>query len=139
VTDWPVVWLGVIAISVALMALIQIVVLIAIARLALQAVRGVKELRSEIRPLIEKFDKVADDARTISGKAVAQVERIETLLGSTAARLDQTMNAIHDIVTGPLRQGSAIVAAIRAMFASFGRKSGRSRPGRDDEDPLFVG
>ena len=52
-SDAGVVWLAVIAISVAVMALIQIVVLIAIARLALQAVRGVKELRSEIRPLIE--------------------------------------------------------------------------------------
>ena len=80
-TDWPVIWLGVIAISVALMALIQVVVLIAIARLALQAVRGVRELRSEIRPLIEKVNQVADDARAISGMAVMQVERLEEMLG----------------------------------------------------------
>jgi len=139
VTDWPVIWLGVIAISVALMALIQVVVLIAIARLALQAVRGVRELRSEIRPLIAKIDQMADDARTISGKAVMQAERLEVMLASTAARFDETLAAIHSVVTGPLRQGSAVVAAIKAIFSAFGRKSDGSRHHRDDEDALFVG
>ena len=138
-TDWSVTWLGVIAVSVALMALIQIVVLIAIARLALQAVRGIRELRSEIRPLIEKVNQVADDARAISGKAVAQVERLEALMGSMASRLDETLGAIHNVVTGPLRQGSAFVAAIRAIFSAFGRKSDGHRHHRDDEDALFVG
>ena len=138
-TDGQGIWLAVIAISVALMALIQIVVLIAIARLALQAVRGVRELRSEIRPLIEKVNQVADDARAISGKAVQQVERVEAMLGSMASRLDETMGAIHSVVTGPLRQGSAIVAAIKAIFSAFGRKPDGSRQHRDDEDALFVG
>lgn len=138
-SDAGVGWLAVIAISVALMALIQVVVLIAIARLALQAVRGVKELRSEIRPLIDKVNQVADDARTISAKAVAQMDRLEALFGSTAARVDETLGAIHNIVTGPLRQGSAILAALRGMMSAFGRKSDRHRHTRDDEDPLFVG
>jgi ABC-type transporter Mla subunit MlaD len=139
VTDWPVIWLGVIAISVAVMALIQIGVLIAIARLATQAARGVRELRSELRPLIEKIDKVADDARTMSGKAVAQVERLEALLGSTAARLDETLGAVHNVVTGPMRQGAGIVAALRALWTTFGRRPDRHRHSRDDEDALFVG
>jgi hypothetical protein len=139
VTDWPVIWLGVIAVSVALMALIQVVVLIAIARLALQAVRGVRELRSEIRPLIEKVNQVADDARAISGMAALQAVRLEEMLASAAARFDETMGAIHSVVTGPLRQGSAVVAAIKAIFSAFGRKSDGSRHHRDDEDALFVG
>lgn len=138
-SDAGVVWLAVIAISVAVMALIQIVVLIAIARLALQAVRGVKELRSEIRPLIDKVNRVADDARAMSARAVAQFDRLETLVGTTAARVDDTLGAIHNIVTGPLRQGSAILAGIRAVMSSFGRRSDRHRHTRDDEDPLFVG
>jgi len=139
VTDWPVIWLGVIAISVALMALIQVVVLIAIARLALQAVRGVRELRNEIRPLMDKINQVADDARAISARAVMQVDRLEAMLASTAARFDETLGAIHSVVTGPLRQGSAIVAAIKGIFSAFGRKSDASRHHRDDEDALFVG
>lgn len=138
-TDSAVVWLAVIAISVAVMALIQIVVLIAIARLALQAVRGVRELRSELRPLVEKINQIADDARSVSARAVAQSQRLEALLASLASRVDDTVSAIHGVVNGPIRQGSAIVAAIRAMMASFGRRRDRQHPSRDDEDALFVG
>ena len=62
-TDWSVIWLGVIAISVALMATLQIAVLIVLLKAALMALQGVRELRSEIGPLIEKIHQVADDAR----------------------------------------------------------------------------
>lgn len=139
-TDWQLVWLGVIAIALSLMALIQIVVLIAIARLAWQAVQGVRDLRREIRPVMEKVHRVADDATRVSSLAVAQAERLSAFVTDTTSRLDDTVGAVQRFVTGPLRQGSAVAAAIKAVIASF---RARPRPGRhthhDDEDPLFVG
>ena len=138
-SDWQVVWLGVIAVSVALMALIQIVVLAAIAKLAMQAVAGVRDLRREIRPLFEKVNKVADDATRISSQAAAQVERLDALVASTAVRIDETIEAVQAVVMGPLRQGSAVVAAVRAIVSAFRTSRDRRRPAHDDEDPLFVG
>ena len=136
-TDWQLVWLGVIAIALSLMALIQIVVLIAIARLAWQAVQGVRDLRREIRPVMEKVHR---DATRVSSMAVAQAERLSAFVTDTTSRLDDTVGAVQRFVTGPLRQGSAVAAAIKAVVASF---RARPRPGRhthhDDEDPLFVG
>jgi hypothetical protein len=139
VTDWQVVWLGVIAIAVALMALIQIVVLVAIARLAMQAVAGVKDLRREIRPLIDKVHKIADDASRVSGQAVRQVERLDGLIASTAVRIEDTVEAIQNVVLGPLRKGSAAVAVLRAVLGAFRGRGERRRHAHDDEDPLFVG
>ena len=138
-SDWQVVWLGVIAIAVALMALIQIVVLAAVAKLAFQAVAGVKDLRREIRPLIDKVNKIADDATRISGQAAAQVERLDTLIASTAVRIEETVEAVQNVVMGPLRQGSAVVAALRAVLGAFRNARDRRKPVHDDEDPLFVG
>jgi hypothetical protein len=139
VSDWQVIWLGVIAIAVALMALIQIVVLAAIARLALQAVQGVRELRQEIRPLVEKVNKIADDATRVSGMAVSQIQRIDALVTAAAARVDETMTAVQNVVMGPVRQGSAVLAAARAIFSAFRSRPDRRGGHRDDEDPLFVG
>ena len=143
-TDWQAVWLGVIAIAVSLMALIQIVVLIGLARLAFQAVAGVRDLRKEIRPLIDKVNRIADDVNRISGIAVAQAERVQTLMNDTASRIDDTLGAARRVVMGPIRQGSAVMAAVRAIFSSLrGTKAGPARPSHhphhDDEDPLFVG
>ena len=133
------VWLGVIAVSVAIMALIQLVVLGAIARLALLAIQGVRDLRRDVQPLIEKVNKIAEDVNRVSGIAAAQAERIDHVMASTARRIEDTLNALQDAVKGPVRQGSAIITALKAMFATFWRSSDRSRHGRDDEDPLFVG
>lgn len=138
-SDWQVIWLGVIAVAVALMALIQIVVLAAIAKLAMQAVAGVQELRREIRPLFDKVNRIADDATRISGQAAAQVERLDALVASTAVRIDETIEAVQTVVMGPLRQGSAVVAAVRAVVSAFRHSRDRRRPAHDDEDPLFVG
>jgi hypothetical protein len=142
VTEWSVVWLAVIAIAVALMALIQIVVLAGLALLVRQAIGGVRDLRREIRPLLQKVDRIADDATRVSGMAVAEVERLSALVRETSARIDETVAVAQRVVMGPVRQGSAIFAAARAIFSSFRSRSTPGRPPRhthDDEDPLFVG
>jgi hypothetical protein len=133
------VWLATMAVALVVMALVQVGVIIVLARVGLQAARTVKELRRDIKPLIEKANRVADDAARASALAVVQMERVDRLIESTVERVDETLGVVQDAVLGPLRTGSALLAALRAGFAMFRGWQGRTRPTRDDEDALFVG
>jgi hypothetical protein len=139
VSEWSVVWLGVIAISVAVMATLQVALLLMLLKAALMALKSMRELRKEVGPLVEKLHKVADDANRVSGIAVAQAERLDALLTQASERLDRTMATVQDAIVSPIRQGSAMLAALRAFFSAFGRRRDHGRHGRDDEDALFVG
>jgi hypothetical protein len=128
------------AASLAIMAAMQV----AIAIVALKAVRelsaSIAELRREVRPLVEKANRIADDAQRMTALALAQVERVEQLLTSTIARVEETLGIVQGAIVQPVRQGAAIVAAIRAAFGVFRSvRDARQHAGRDDEEPLFVG
>jgi hypothetical protein len=133
------VWLGVIAISVAVMATLQVALLLVLLKAGLMALKSVRELRKELGPLVEKLHKVADDANRVSSIAVAQAERLDALITRTSERIDETAATVQQAFAGPIRQGSAILAALRAFFSGFGSRRDQGRHGRDDEDALFVG
>ena len=139
-TDWQLVWLAVMAISLAVMAAIQV----GIALVALKAVRelsgSVSEMRRDVKPLIEKANKIADDAQRATSLALTQVERVEQLLTTTSVRVEETLGIVQGVIVQPVRQGAAIVAAIRAALGVFrGIRDARAAASRDDEEPLFVG
>jgi hypothetical protein len=94
------------------------------------------ELRQSLGPLVEKAHRIADDAARVSSLAVAQVERIDSLLATTTTRVDEILQAIKNAVVEPLRQGGALVAVLKAVLSAFRRPR---RSDADDEDPLFVG
>ena len=62
VIDWQLVCLAVIAMAVTVMTVVQIAVLLALARSARQVAETVQQVRQEIRPLAEKVHRIADDA-----------------------------------------------------------------------------
>ena len=85
----------------------------------------------------------ADNVQQATGLATVQVERIDRLLSMATKRVEETMSVVQGVIVGPMREGLAVVSAIRGVVAAFRsfRGGGRSRPsGRsDDEDPLFIG
>ncbi len=137
-TDWQSVWLGVIALALLVMAIAQVAVVIHVARAAREVSRTTVELRQGVRPLLEKVNRIADDAARGTALAVAQVERVDRLLTTTTERVDETLTAIKNAVVEPLRQGTVLIAALKAVIAAF-RSRGRDTEPRDDDDPLFVG
>jgi hypothetical protein len=144
VTDWAVIWLGVIAVAVAIMALVQIGVIVVALRLARQLSVTVDELRREIGPLVEKVHRIADDAARATSLATIQIERIDDILSTTTARVDEGLAIVRNAMGGPLRQGYAVAMALRAALSAFRRRpqttSRSSRPiGHDEDDALFVG
>lgn len=138
---WAVVSLVVMAVALVTMAIGQLVLAIAAARVARQAGDIAQEIRREIRPIIEKAHKVADDASRTTGIALAQAQRVSQIMDATGKQLEQTIAGLQDAVVGPVRQGTAVLAGLRAAFEIFRSAPRHRRAGREDysEDALFIG
>ena len=149
--DWAVIWLGVIAVSIGVVALVQIGLVIVSLRVARQLSETANDIRKEIGPLVDKVNviadkvsQIADDAGRATALATTQIERIDEILSTTAARIDEGLNIIRHAMGGPLRQGYAIALAVRAAISAFSRRSSRAdrasaSAAHDEEDALFVG
>jgi hypothetical protein len=138
VSDWQLVWLAVIAIAVTVMTLVQIAVLVALWRSAKQVTETVQMIRQEVSPLADKVNRLADDAGRAAALALAQVERLDRALDVTTQRVDETLNVVQGALTGPIRQGAAVVSALRGVLSVLRGFRG-ARSGRDEEEALFVG
>jgi predicted PurR-regulated permease PerM len=139
VNDASTVWLGVIGVSVAVMALIQVAVIVAAAYFAKQAANAAKEIRRDLKPILEKANRIADDAARATALATAQVERVDRLINDTAQQISDGLTLVQSALITPLRQGSTMIAAARAIFTLVRGWQGRGAGRRDDDDALFVG
>jgi ribosomal protein L17 len=155
VTDWSLVFLGVIALATLVMALIQIGVVVTAARIAKQAQEAVAKaqetlttaqqtissVREEIRPLISSANAIAEEASRAATLATAQVHKVDRLVTDLASRVDETSALVQQAIITPAREGLAIMAAVKATLgalragADWRRRTSRS----EEEDPLFIG
>ena len=138
-TDWQVVFLGIIALALVAMAGAQVYMGLTVARASRQVTDTVESLRRDVGPLIDKATKVTGDAARVTELAVLQAERVDRMVANMAVRVDDTLNVVQQSVVEPVRQGAAVVAGIRAMIGAFRDRHGRPQAHREDEDPLFVG
>ena len=139
-TDTAVVMLGIMAVALVIMAVVQIGLIVVALRAVRQLTTTAESVRREIRPLVDKLGAVADDASRVASLALTQIERVDQALASTAQRVDATMSMVHGLMSGPVRQSSAVVAAFKAAMSVVRQVQTRRRPRREtDEDPLFVG
>jgi hypothetical protein len=139
VNEWQVIWLGTMALALVVMAIVQIAVLVGAMRIGRDLLQTSQELRRELKPLIEKANKVSDDARKAADMAVVQMERLDRMLASTAVRVDETITIVQSAIVEPVRQGAAIFAAFRAIASGLRGLGDRAGHHREDEDALFVG
>jgi len=143
VTD---VWLAIIALAVAVMAAIQVGAIVLGLRLARRVDQLTTKLEHDLGPVIQNLADVTAEARRATALATAQVERADRLFGDLAHTAERTMTIVSQIVTGPARNGFAIVTAARAAFSAFRglRNASRRRQAYrssapDDEESLFIG
>lgn len=140
-SDWSPTFLGIIAVSTAVIALIQIGAIIAIVRLAMQVRDLMATIQVDIRPLIARATTLAEEASRTAAIATKQAEKIDTLVTSLAARVDETAAVVQEAIVTPAREGLAIVAALKAGITALkGMRVPRGRQaGVEDEDALFIG
>ena len=141
--DWNQVFLGVIAVATALMAIVQIGAIVVLARVAGQVQEIIATIKSDIRPLIARANAIAEEASRTATLATAQAQKIDRLLTDLTRRVDETSAVIQQAIITPAREGMAIIAALKAGFGvlqGLGMRDMRGRHGGvDDEDALFIG
>ena len=139
--------LGVIAVAVAVMAIVQVGAILAGLRLARRVEQLATELETGIKPLIANLTSLSAEASRAATLAAAQVERFDKIVADMTVRLDHTMAAAQQFMSGPAREGMAIVAGIRAAMTAFQglRESARRRSAarpvvhEEEEESLFIG
>jgi hypothetical protein len=141
VNEWSQAFLGVIAVSTALMAVMQIGALVVLAKVAVQVRDIVATLQKDIRPLIGRANQIAEDASRTAALATAQAQKIDRLVTDLTRRVDETSAIVQQAIITPAREGMAIVAALKAGFGAL--RSMRDSRGRsagvEEEDALFIG
>ncbi|MCX6550495.1 MAG: hypothetical protein NTY02_05725 [Acidobacteria bacterium] len=138
------VFLGIIAFSTLVMAVVQIGVIVYVARLAKRVDELSQQIQREIGPLADRLTKVAESLQHATSMAAVQVDRIDRLFSSATRRAEDTMSLVQGAVMGPVREGLAVIAAIRGVVGAFRSFRGKDAGARgttrfDDEDPLFIG
>jgi uncharacterized protein YoxC len=140
VSDSAVVFLAIMAVALVVMAVAQIALLVVGLKLARQINTTTEGLRQDLRPLLEKAHHLTDEATRVTTLARLQVERLERTMAAAAQQLDTTVAIIQGFMSGPVRQGSAAIAAFKAVLGVIRSVQNRKAPTRDtEEDALFVG
>ena len=133
-------FLGLIALSTAIMAAIQIGAIIFAARAAKATARAMQQLQGDLAPILVNARKASEDAAKMTGLALAQVEKIDGLVSRTVERVDDTVGALHEVVSGPLRKGAALWKALEALLAFLtSRKERAKATPPDGDESLFIG
>jgi type IV secretory pathway VirB2 component (pilin) len=139
VSEWVVVFVGVMSVALAVMAVVQVLVARALLQASQQMATAVADLRKEVRPLVDKANRIADDAARATALAVSQVERVDRMLANATIRVDETLNMVQGMIVGPVRHGAAVIAGIRAALSALRAWQERREMSREEEDALFVG
>lgn len=141
-TDWTGVFLGIIAVSVLMMAVIQVGAIIFGLKLARRLDQLATTLERDVRPVLERLAVVSDDAARMSQLALAQVQRADALFGDVAARIDQSVSSVQSALLAPAREGVAVFQAIKAVFSAIRAVPAAPPSGArtsEEDDQLFIG
>lgn len=132
----------VIAVSVAVMAGVQVAVVVLAARAAIRLDRLANRIEQEMRPVVANLNTISADAARAASLAAVQVERVDRLFADLINRVEETLATLQRTLIGPAREGLAVLNGLKAAFSvfrDFGRPSRQRRAPVEDEDALFIG
>jgi hypothetical protein len=136
------VWLGVIAVAMLVMAIVQVSAMI----LAVRAVRQMSDVahrvEHEIEPILSGLQTASSEAARAMTLGAEQVNRAGRLIDDLARRVDHTARTVQESVAGPFRDWAAVLQGVAAGLAAFwdSRQPVREHGARsDEEDALFIG
>jgi hypothetical protein len=132
-------FLGIIAVAVLVMAIIQVAAIVFAARTVRRVNDAVGRLEHDVRPIVLNLQAMSADAARATASAAAQVERTEQLLGDVSRRVDDTVAALQTSILAPARDGMAILHGLRAAVAAFRSGTPHRRQHAEEEDALFIG
>ena len=136
-SDWAVVFLGIIAAATLVTSILQVVVLLTAGQLLRRMGRFVDLIEQEAKPVIDQLQSISRDASKAAALATLQVERVDRLFGMLTVRVEETLGTVQTAVLQPAREVSALMAGLRAALEIL-RDLRRRKRGPEDEDTLFI-
>ena len=126
--------LGVIAVATAVMAVVQVGMLVYGVLLSRRVNRLIEVVEREVRPVAQRVGTLSDDAARLSSLAVSRIERLDETVERIAGRLEETLKAARAAVVEPARQGVVLAHVLRAGLAAL-RRVKEEAPARDEARP----
>jgi hypothetical protein len=138
VTD---IWLGIIAVAVLIMAVIQVAAVVFAMSAARRIGQVADRLERNLNPVVSNLQTITSEAARMTTLAAAQVERADRMFADLTRRAEQAMAALPALL-GPAGKGLAFLNGIKAALAAIHELRRSSRRGAthpDEEDALFIG
>lgn len=136
-------FLGVIALAVLTMAIVQVAAVVFALRAARQVGEAVDRLERRVEPIVTSLQALSADASRATSVAAAQMERASRVMADLGRRVDDTAAVVQASIVKPAREGYAvfqgIVAALAAMRAGMSRPAQHHPAAAEEEDALFIG
>ena len=135
------VWLGIIAVAVLVMAVIQVAAIVFAMSAARRIGQVADRLERNLNPVVSNLQTITSEAARMTTLAAAQVERADRMFADLSRRAEQVMAAVPTLL-GPAGKGFAFLNGIKAALAAIHELRRSSRRGAahpDDEDALFIG
>ena len=135
-------FLGVIAVAVAVMAVIQVAAIVVAVRTARRVGDAVARFEGDVRPIVTNLRSMSMDAARTASIASAQAQRAEQLIDDLTARVNDTVAAVEATVITPAREAYAMVQGLLAALGAFRQAPpapGHRPTASEEEDSLFIG
>jgi hypothetical protein len=139
VSDWAVVFLGVIAVATLTTAIGQIGMFVAANRLSRKIEGLVASVEQEVKPIFGHLNAIGRDASRATSLATSQVERLDRLVATLTERLNELLHTLQESVARPARDSAAIVAGFKAAMRVVQElRTNRARARAEDEEAMFI-
>jgi hypothetical protein len=133
--------LGIIAVAVLVMAVIQVAAIVFAMSAARRIGQVAERLEQNLNPVVSNLQTITSEAARVSTLAAAQMERADRVFADLTRRADQMMAAVG-MLLGPAGKGSTFLNGIKTVLAAIHelrRSSRRGAAHTDEEDALFIG
>jgi predicted PurR-regulated permease PerM len=133
--------LGIIAVAVLVMAVIQVAAIVFAMSAARRIGQVADRLERNLNPVVSNLQTITADAARVSTLAAAQMERADRMFTDLTRRAEEVMGAAAALL-GPAGKGGTFLHSIKAVLAAIHELRRSSRRGSahpDEEDALFIG
>lgn len=144
-----VLFLGVIAASVLVMAVGQVMAFLLAARAMRRVGQAADQMQRDVQPIVANLQAMSADAARATERATAQVARVERMVEDVSARVEDTVVTLQRTILAPARDGLAVFQGLKAAIASFTGSSSKKRTQGpvpvavpdvgDDDNASFIG
>jgi hypothetical protein len=148
-SEWAVLFLGVMAFTAVIQCAFVIVAALGLRRSGAQVGELCRKFDAEIKPALEDLRKGAANLRAISDSGREQAARIESLLSTTLESVETTIENVRNLVAKPiasLNEFSAFWNGLRSGLDSYRNSepkrrtaSGLRHRGEDSDEHMFIG